>query len=39
MKSQSPDILENIVLSGKLDETNEKKLKDFITNFKKEFSK
>jgi F-type H+-transporting ATPase subunit alpha len=37
MKSQSPDILENIVLSGKLDETNEKKLKDFITNFKKEF--
>ena len=38
MKSQSPDILENIVLSGKLDETNEKKLKDFITNFKKEFS-
>jgi F-type H+-transporting ATPase subunit alpha len=39
MKSQSPDILKNIVLSGKLDETNEKKLKDFITNFKKEFSK
>ena len=37
MKSQSPDILENIVLSGKLDETNEKNLKDFITNFKKEF--
>ena len=37
MKSQSPDILKNIVLSGKLDETNEKKLKDFITNFKKEF--
>jgi F-type H+-transporting ATPase subunit alpha len=39
IKSQSPDILKNIVLSGKLDETNEKKLKDFITNFKKEFSK
>ena len=38
IKSQSPDILKNIVLSGKLDETNEKKLKDFITNFKKEFS-
>ena len=37
IKSQSPDILKNIVLSGKLDETNEKKLKDFITNFKKEF--
>ena len=39
IKSQSPDILKNIVLSGKLDETNEKNLKDFITNFKKEFSK
>ncbi len=38
IKSQSPDILENIVSSGKLDETNEKKLKDFVTNFKKEFS-
>ena len=37
IKSQSPDILENIVSSGKLDETNEKKLKDFIDNFKKEF--
>ena len=38
IKSQSPDILKSIILSGKLDETNEKKLKDFITNFKKEFS-
>ena len=38
IKSQSPDILKNIVSSGKLDETNEKKLKDFIINFKKEFS-
>ena len=37
IKSQSPDILKDIVASGKLDETNEKKLKDFITNFKKEF--
>ena len=37
IKSQSPDILKNIVSSGKLDETNEKKLKDFIDNFKKEF--
>ena len=37
IKSQSPDILKNIVSSGKLDETNEKKLKDLINNFKKEF--
>ena len=37
IKSQSPDILKNIVLSGKLDESNEKKLKNFIDNFKKEF--
>ena len=39
IKSQSPDILSNIVSSGKLDEANENKLKDFITNFKKEFLK
>jgi len=39
IKSQSPDILSNIVSSGKLDEANEAKLKDFITNFKKEFLK
>ena len=37
IKSQSPDILKNIVSLGKLDESNEKKLKDFIDNFKKEF--
>ena len=37
IKSQSPDILKSIVSSGKLDELNEKKLKDFIDNFKKEF--
>ena len=37
IKSQSPDILKNIVSSGKLDDANEKKLKDFIDNFKKEF--
>jgi F-type H+-transporting ATPase subunit alpha len=37
IKSQSPNILKDIIASGKLDETNEKKLKDFITNFKKEF--
>ncbi|MEK9560749.1 MAG: F0F1 ATP synthase subunit alpha, partial [Pelagibacteraceae bacterium] len=39
IKSQSSDILSNIVSSGKLDEANEAKLKDFITNFKKEFLK
>ncbi len=39
IKSQASDILSNIVSSGKLDETNESKLKDFITNFKKEFLK
>jgi F-type H+-transporting ATPase subunit alpha len=39
IKSQAPDILSNIVSSGKLDEANETKLKDFITNFKKEFLK
>ena len=39
IKSQSPDILKNIASSGKLDESNEKKLKDFIDNFKKEFLK
>ena len=39
IKSQAPDILSNIVSFGKLDEANEAKLKDFITNFKKEFLK
>ena len=39
IKSQAPDILSNIVSSGKLDEANEAKLKDFITNLKKEFLK
>ena len=39
IKSQASDILSNIVSSGKLDEANEAKLKDFITNFKKEFLK
>ena len=37
IKSQSQDILKNIVSSVKLDDANEKKLKDFIDNFKKEF--
>ena len=35
--SRGFNILKDIVASGKLDETNEKKLKDFITNFKMEF--
>ena len=39
IKSQASDILSNIASSGKLDEANEAKLKDFITNFKKEFLK
>jgi F-type H+-transporting ATPase subunit alpha len=39
IKSQSPDILTNIISSGKLDEANENKLKEFISNFKKEFLK
>ena len=39
IKSQNPDILDNIVKSGKLDEDNENKLKDFLQSFKKEFVK
>ena len=39
IKSQSPEILKNIVSSGKLDEENETKLKEFIDNFKKDFLK
>ena len=39
IKSQAPDILTNIVSSGKLDEENENKLKEFLQNFKKEFVK
>jgi len=39
IKSQSPDILKSIVSTGKLDEANENKLKDFIANFKREFIK
>ena len=39
IKSQAPDILKNIVSSGKLDEENETKLKEFIDNFKKDFLK
>ena len=39
IKSQAPEILKNIVSSGKLDEENETKLKEFIDNFKKYFLK
>ena len=37
IKSDSPDILENINETGKLDESNETKLKSFIENFKNKF--
>jgi F-type H+-transporting ATPase subunit alpha len=37
IKSDSPDILENINKTGKLDESNETKLKSFIENFKNKF--
>ena len=37
IKSNSPDILENINKTGKLDESNETKLKSFIENFKNKF--
>lgn len=39
IKSQAPEILKNIVSTGKLDDENETKLKEFIDNFKKEFLK
>ena len=39
IKSQAPEILKNIVSSGKLDDENENKLKEFIDNFKKDFLK
>ena len=37
IKSEAPDILENISTTGKLDESNETKLKSFIDNFKNKF--
>jgi F-type H+-transporting ATPase subunit alpha len=37
IKSEAPDILNNIKSSGKIDESNEEKLKVFITEFKKGF--
>jgi F-type H+-transporting ATPase subunit alpha len=39
IKSEAPDILNNIKSSGKIDESNEEKLKTFITHFKKGFQK
>ncbi|MEK9959295.1 MAG: F0F1 ATP synthase subunit alpha [Pelagibacteraceae bacterium] len=39
IKSQASDILNSIASSGKLDEGNEAKLREFIENFKKEFVK
>jgi F-type H+-transporting ATPase subunit alpha len=39
IKSEAPDILTNIKSSGKMDETTEEKLKNFIGDFKKGFQK
>ena len=39
IKSEAPDILNNIKSSGKIDESNEVKLKTFITEFKRGFEK
>ena len=39
IKSEVPDILNNIKSSGKIDESNEVKLKTFITEFKRGFEK
>ena len=39
IKSEAPDILNNIKSSGKIDEPNEEKLKTFITDFKRGFQK
>jgi len=39
IKSEAPDILNNIKSSGKIDEANEEKLKKFITDFKRGFNK
>ena len=39
IKSEAPDLLDNIKSSGKIDETNEEKLKKFITDFKRGFTK
>lgn len=39
IKSEAPDILNNIKSSGKIDKSNEEKLKTFIADFKKGFQK
>jgi F-type H+-transporting ATPase subunit alpha len=39
IKLEAPDILNNIKSSGKIDRSNEEKLKEFITEFKKGFQK
>ena len=39
IKSEAPDILDSIKSSGKIDEANEEKLKQFITDFKRGFNK
>ena len=39
IKSEAPDILDNIKSSGKIDEANEEKLKQFIADFKRGFAK
>ena len=39
IKSEAPDILTNIKASGKMDESTEEKLKNFIGDFKKGFQK
>ena len=39
IKSEAPDILNNIKSSGKIDESNEENLKTFITDFKRGFQK
>ena len=39
IKSEASDILNNIKSSGKIDESNEEKLKTFITDFKRGFQK
>ena len=39
IKSEAPDILNNIKSSGKIDESNEEKLKTFITEFVRGFQK
>ena len=39
IKSEAPDILNNIKSSEKIDESNEVKLKTFITEFKRGFEK